>query len=324
MAGVSEEVDEPEEYTGQFEGEARISCRDSVMTETSSGRSDSLRDTLRPSPAFTSSPSDLRTSHLPSLSLVLASSQHTEQRDTNGTLYTNGLTRPAPASAISLVRTTRTPRDAEDEFHLSKSVPNLLSDSTEATAAQAQAKSDEVEIEDNVEAEEDDNDVGDKAGKEDGEKVYVKLVRKDERRLDDLHGYMRTNWAGLAVNRPKKQKKVVKKKKALPQKIKGKKGFSNEDIALAATILYSSRRVYNLLRNKKILKLPHIRTVYKKLQHFQCEPGHNPQIFRLLEMRLASLKEKDRVLAVSFDEMHLEEKYSWSPLLRRLFTKHKV
>ena len=218
MSGVSEEVKELEEYARQFEGTGRasragtrISGRDSVMTVTSSGRSDSSGDTLRPSPSFTSSPADLRTSHragLPSLPPVLASSQHTELRDGTGAVYTkmrpvfqhtasglndgrrksdyysfsssqggffkpglgNGtsdavsssaeprtteancstlqqscsvsdrinqmerLTRPAPA--ISVVR-TRTPGVTEDEFHLSKSVPNLLSDSTEAAGAQA-------------------------------------------------------------------------------------------------------------------------------------------------------------------------------------------
>ena len=43
-----------------------------------------------------------------------------------------------PNSDIIVVR-TRTPGVTEDEFHLSKSVPNLLSDSTEAAGAQAQA-----------------------------------------------------------------------------------------------------------------------------------------------------------------------------------------
>ena len=220
VSGVSEEVKELEEYARQFEGTgrasragARTSGRDSVMTVTSSGRSDSSGDTLRPSPSFTSSPADLRTSHragLPSLPPVLAPSQHTELRDGTGAVYTkmrpvfhhtpaglndgrrksdyysfsssqggffkpglaNGtsdavsasaeprtteancstlqqscsvsdrinqmerLARPAPA--ISVVR-TRTPGVTEDEFHLSKSVPNLLSDSTEASGAQAQA-----------------------------------------------------------------------------------------------------------------------------------------------------------------------------------------
>ena len=400
MSSVSKVVKELEEYARHFEANragAQTSGQDSVMTVTSSGGSCSSGDRLQPSSSFTSSPADLRTSHragLPSLPPVLASSQHTEQRDGTGALYTkmrpvfhhtpaslndgrrksdyysfsssqggffkpglgNGfsdgesvsaeprnaegncstlqqscsvsdrinqmerLARPAPA--IVVVR-TRTPGVTEDEFHLSKSVPNLLSNITGATAAQAQA--DEEEVEDTMELREDGKKVCDLEEEEDGKKGYVKLVREDST-VDDVYGYMRTKWAALAaVKKPGKEKKIVKKKKALPQKIKSKKkGFTNEEISLAATILYSSRRVYNLLRNKKLMKLPCIRTVYKKLQHFQCEPGYNPQIFRLLELKLASLKEKDRVLGISFDEMHLEEKYSWSPLLRRLFGKHKV
>ena len=208
-----------------------------------------------------------------------------------------------PAHAISVVR-TRTPGVTEDEFHLSKSVPNLL-----GNGIQAQVDDVEEEVEDVA---------------KDDTKCNVKLVREDTKILEDISGYMRTKWAGLTAHKkPEKKKIIVKKKKAQANKTK-KKGFSNDTVALAATILYSSRRVYNLLRNKKILKLPHIRTVYKKLQHFQCPPGYSKQVFRLLEMKLSTLKEKDRVVGISFDEMHLEQKYSWSPLLRRLFGKHKV
>ena len=209
VSGVSEEVRELEEYARQFEGTGRASRaggrgngRDSVMTVTSSGQSDSSGDTLRPSPSLTASPAELRTSYragLPSLPPVLAStSQHTELRDGAGSVYTkmrpvfhhtgglndgrrrsdyysfsssqggffrpgvNGaseqssaeprateancsslqqscsvsdrinqmerLARPAPVT----VARTRTP-GVEDEFHLSKSVPNLLSENTAET-----------------------------------------------------------------------------------------------------------------------------------------------------------------------------------------------
>ena len=151
----------------------------------------------------------------------------------------------------------------------------------------------------------------------------VKIVRDSESRFKEVSGYMKEKWAGLRLSKSGTEKKIVKKKKYVPQK-KEKKGYSHEDIALAATILYSSRRVYKLLKEKKILQLPSMRTVYRRLQHFNCHPGFNKQLFRLLEMKLATLKEKDRVLGISFDEMHLEQKYSWSPLLRRLFGKHKV
>ena len=77
MSSVSEELKELEEYARQFEANtARNSGRDSVMTVTSSGGSYSAGDTLRPLPTFTS-----HRAGLPSLPPVLASSQHTEQRD---------------------------------------------------------------------------------------------------------------------------------------------------------------------------------------------------------------------------------------------------
>ena len=289
---------------GTPKGGANKNVNCEVCNKSSSDCSDSSGDSLRHSPCCTSSPADLRTSHmadLPSFPPVLPSSHD------NGASQNTELT--MPNSDIIVVR-TRTPGVTGDEFHLSKSVPNLMSDGKEAAEAQAQEDDVEEEVEDVTE--------------EDDTKCYVKLVRDDAKILEDVSAYMRTKWAGLAAHKkPGKEKIIVKKKKAQASKNK-KKRFSNEDIALAATILYSSRRVYNLLRNKKILKLPHIRTVYRKLQHFQCPPGYSKQVFRLLEMKLSTLKEKDRVVGISFDEMHLEQKYSWSPLLRRLFGKHKV
>ena len=201
VSGVSEEVRELEEYARQFEGTGRASRaggrgngRDSVMTVTSSGQSDSSGDTLRPSPSLTASPGELRTSYragLPSLPPVLAPPQHTELRDGAGAVYTKmrpvfhhtgglndgrrrsdyysfssqggffragsseqppseprateancsvsdrinqmeRLTRPAPVTGTR----TRTP-GVEDEFHLSKSVPNLLSENTAEGPGQA-------------------------------------------------------------------------------------------------------------------------------------------------------------------------------------------
>ena len=217
VSGMSEEVRELEEYARQFEGTGRASRaggrgsgRDSVMTVTSSGQSDSSGDTLRPSPSFTSSPHPLTKEFragLPSLPLALPS-QNTELRDGAGALYTKmrpvfhtglndgrrksdyfsfpskygafyksgpdnaasdavcpsaeprirdsscgvqqacsvsdrinqmeRLARPAPGHAPSSAARTKTPGD-EDEFLLSKSVPNLLSEN-EAELAQCGQK----------------------------------------------------------------------------------------------------------------------------------------------------------------------------------------
>ena len=212
MSGVTEEVRELEEYARQFEGTGRASRaggrgngRDSVMTVTSSGQSDSSGDTLRPSPSITSSPGELRTSYragLPSLPPVLPTSQHTELRDGAGAVYTkmrpvfhhtgglndgrrrsdyysfsgsqggffrpgaseqppseprateancsvsdriNQMERLARPTQVNGTR-TRTP-GVEDEFHLSKSVPNLLSENTAETSGQADRQKAEPETE---------------------------------------------------------------------------------------------------------------------------------------------------------------------------------
>ena len=109
------------------------------------------------------------------------------------------------------------------------------------------------------------------------------------------------------------------------KKIKGgRKVFTREEVELASSILHSSKRVYNLLRTRKILNLPHKRTIYRHLQKFKCPPGLNPQVFRLFKLFLGELDPADRICVILEDEMKLESRISWCPRLQRLFPAHKV
>ena len=78
-----------------------------------------------------------------------------------------------------------------------------------------------------------------------------------------------------------------------------------------------------MLRNQKILDLPHIRTVYRHLERFKCWPGMNQEMFRLLTLFLSSLEPEDRVCGVLADEIKLAEGVSWSARLKTLFKAHK-
>ncbi len=49
--------------------------------------------------------------------------------------------------------------------------------------------------------------------------------------------------------------------------------WSSEDIVLGLTIRALSRKVYQLLRKRKLLPLPGLSTLRKHVKHFQCLPG---------------------------------------------------
>ena len=54
---------------------------------------------------------------------------------------------------------------------------------------------------------------------------------------------------------------------------KTKARWSSEDIVLGLTLRALSRRLYQLLRKKKLLPLPGLSTLRKQVQHFKCLPG---------------------------------------------------
>ena len=137
---------------------------------------------------------------------------------------------------------------------------------------------------------------------------------------------LRTKWIGTTSKKVELRKvNPVSRKIKKPEKPKGsRKVFTMEELELASSILHSSKRVYNLLRTRKVLHLPHKRTIYRHLEKFKCPPGLNPQVFRLFRLFLCELEPEDRICVLLEDEMKLESRISWCPRLRRLFPPHKV
>ena len=136
---------------------------------------------------------------------------------------------------------------------------------------------------------------------------------------------LRTKWIETQSKKVELRKiNTVSKKIKKPEKPKSRKVFTKEDVELASSIFHSSKRVYNLLRTRKVLHLPHKRTIYRHLQHFKCLPGLNLQIFRLFSLFLSELDPEHRICIILEDEMKLESRISWCPRLQRLFPAHKV
>ena len=155
--------------------------------------------------------------------------------------------------------------------------------------------------------------------------VKLKLGKKFEEIQVDVLNKIREDWASSQQNTRKvlKPKRMNLNKKIV--KTRTRKGrYSDEEICVATTILYGSKRTYNFLRNKKLLDLPSIRTVYRRLEKFTCPPGKSPQVMRLLEMKLKTLDKGERNVTLSCDEIFLEQKYSYCPRLRQGFEAVKV
>ena len=156
--------------------------------------------------------------------------------------------------------------------------------------------------------------------------VKLKLGKKFEEIQVDVLNKVREDWASSQQNTRTvmKPKKMNLNKRTVKTKTRLKGRYSDEDICVATTILYGSKRTYNFLRNKKLLDLPSIRTVYRRLEKFTCPPGKSPQVMRLLEMKIKTLDEAERNVTLSCDEIYLEQKYSYCPRLRRGFGAVKV
>ena len=146
------------------------------------------------------------------------------------------------------------------------------------------------------------------------------VVRNRECPLSD---FMKHTWSETRT-RTRVTKNPLKKTSLKSNTIKKRKFYTKEQISTATNILYSSKRVYRMLKNQKLLDLPCIRTVYKHLQHFKCPPGLNAEMKRLLTIFLAGLDPQDRNCGVMFDEMKLSQLMSWSPRLKTVFKPHKV
>ena len=147
------------------------------------------------------------------------------------------------------------------------------------------------------------------------------IIKNRESLLSSL---LKQNWSQSRVLKSKdslKRTSIKSKNITKPQK---RKIFSKEQISIATHILYGSRRTYKMLRNQKLIDLPHPRTVYRHLQNFKCRPGFTAEIRRLLSLFLSSLDPEDRICGVLVDEVKLAEQMSWSPRLKTVFKAHKV
>ena len=85
-------------------------------------------------------------------------------------------------------------------------------------------------------------------------------------------------------------------------------------------LMFSGKKNYRLLRGAGIVgRLPHENTVRKWVQHFECRPGHNSHLMKLLRYKkLTFTDKKDNFCLMIFDGMHLKNETKYSGSLKEL------
>ena len=101
--------------------------------------------------------------------------------------------------------------------------------------------------------------------------------------------------------------------------------YSNEEICNAVLIQALSPKTYDTLRvnNMTLMPLPHPSTLIRRISSFVCAPGLQPELFKLLELKLSTEDEVTRQAVLVFDEMSVRECFEYSKRLKKVFGKHK-
>ena len=73
---------------------------------------------------------------------------------------------------------------------------------------------------------------------------------------------------------------------------------------MALSIYYQSPKAYNLL--SKLFALPAKRTIQCSLENTNVKPGFNDAVFHALQIKCNTMDDKDKCVALIFDEMSLK------------------
>ena len=96
----------------------------------------------------------------------------------------------------------------------------------------------------------------------------------------------------------------IERQLALHKVTKAQCRYAVKDKMMALSIFYQSRKAYNLL--SKLFALPSKWTLQKSLQNTNILPGFNKAILDTLQIKIVSMDQKDRFVALVFDEMSLK------------------
>jgi hypothetical protein len=97
---------------------------------------------------------------------------------------------------------------------------------------------------------------------------------------------------------------------------KGKKGvkgikWNSEDISRAIILRSMNQKCYNFLREKYGLPLPSESTLQRWCSKFQCIPGVQNNVLKIMSSNSTNLSELERKTILSFDEMSVDSRISY-------------
>ena len=97
-----------------------------------------------------------------------------------------------------------------------------------------------------------------------------------------------------------------------------------KDIAQGLMIRTISRRAHQYILKNKIFPLPALSTLQKWVERFQCEPGIQDQILKILKEQMTTNDSLAyNVAALAFDEMDIKKEYQYDHKLDKVFGPHK-
>lgn len=109
---------------------------------------------------------------------------------------------------------------------------------------------------------------------------------------------------------PSTQSKTI----AMMQQRTKKRPWSKDERELAISLFYTSPAAYRSMRRQKII-LPSVTTVKEWIGSSKYSPGFNKDLFRQIRLKARTMDRKDKVVALSFDEMAIKEKFEYSKAL---------
>ena len=88
--------------------------------------------------------------------------------------------------------------------------------------------------------------------------------------------------------------------------MKRSRQWTEEDIRGALTLRALSRSAYKYLRTKKIVPLPGLSTLSRYFRDFKISPGYLSCLQEMLKIKAVTLTLRQRVVCLSFDEVHVK------------------
>lgn len=82
--------------------------------------------------------------------------------------------------------------------------------------------------------------------------------------------------------------------------------WTNEDISLAFTLRYLSKRCFLFMKRKMNIPLPGLSTLQRWASTFEMRKGLLGSVFNFLEVAKSTLKEHERIVVLQFDEMKVK------------------